>query len=90
TVVDAGSKSISMDIQGLDPVPKFREDISYERASEEHGYVDTSEGTLDAGDRVELITPHVCTTINLHDALVGHRDGVVEEVWEVQARGKVK
>jgi D-serine deaminase-like pyridoxal phosphate-dependent protein len=90
TVVDAGSKSISMDIDGLDPVPKHRDDISYENASEEHGYVDTSEGTLDAGDRVEFITPHVCTTINLHDTLVGHRDGVVEEVWEVQARGKVK
>lgn len=90
TVVDAGSKSISMDIQGLDPVPKFRDDISYGRASEEHGYIDTSDGTLDAGDRVEFITPHVCTTINLHDTLVGHRDGVVEEVWEIQARGKVK
>jgi len=90
TVVDAGSKSISMDIQGLDPVPKHRDDISYERASEEHGYVDTSEGTLEAGDRVEFITPHVCTTINLHDTLIGHRDGVVEEVWEIQARGNVK
>lgn len=89
-IVDAGSKTISMDIAGLNPVPKFRDDISYEKSSEEHGYVDTSSARLEVGDKVEFIVPHVCTTINLHDRLVGHRDGWVEEVWDVQARGKVR
>lgn len=90
-VVDAGSKSISMDIAGLDPIPKFRDDVRYERSSEEHGWLDISEADdIDVGDRMEFIIPHVCTTINLHDTLVGVREGCVEEVWEIQARGKVK
>jgi D-serine deaminase-like pyridoxal phosphate-dependent protein len=90
-VADAGSKSISMDIAGLDPLPKHRDDVSYERSSEEHGWLDVSEADdIRIGDSMEFIVPHVCTTINLHDTLVGVRDGRVEEVWEVQARGKVK
>lgn len=92
SVVDAGSKSISMDVAGLDPLPKFRDDVRYVRSSEEHGWLDTGDvdGELAVGERLEFIVPHVCTTINLHDTLVGVRDGRVEEVWKVQARGKVK
>jgi len=89
-VVDAGSKSIAMDTDRK-PVPKYRDDVTYYRASEEHGWIDASEAEeIAVGDRVEFIIPHVCTTINLHDVLVGTRDGSVREVWEVQARGKVK
>lgn len=90
-IVDAGSKSISLDIPDTDPVSKNRNDISYEQASEEHGWLDVLPGSdIDVGTRLEFIIPHVCPTINLHDTLVGVRDGRVEEVWEVQARGKVK
>lgn len=90
-IVDAGSKTLSMDKPQL-PVPKYRDDIEYVNASEEHGWLDTSESeeSLDIGDRVEFIVPHVCTTINLHDTIVGVRDGRVDELWDVQARGKVK
>lgn len=89
-VVDAGSKALSMD-KPQRPVPKHRDDIAYVNASEEHGWLDTSESeeTLAVGDRIEFIVPHVCTTINLYDRFVGTRDGRVEELWEVQARGKV-
>ncbi|WP_152042409.1 alanine racemase [Salinigranum salinum] len=89
-VVDAGSKSISMDTDRL-PIAKHRDDLSYERASEEHGWL-TLDGASDlaVGDRVEFIPPHVCTTVNLHDTLLGHRDGEIRSVWDVQARGKVK
>jgi D-serine deaminase-like pyridoxal phosphate-dependent protein len=91
-IVDAGSKSISLDIDGLQPIPKHRDDVTYEGASEEHGWIDTSdsETPIEVGDRIEFIIPHVCTTVNLHDSIVGVRDDRVEEVWEVQARGKVK
>jgi D-serine deaminase-like pyridoxal phosphate-dependent protein len=89
-VVDAGSKSISMDTDRL-PIAKHRDDLSYERASEEHGWL-TLDGANDlaVGDRVEFIPPHVCTTVNLHDTLLGHRDGEIRSVWDVQARGKVR
>jgi D-serine deaminase-like pyridoxal phosphate-dependent protein len=89
-VVDAGSKSISMDTDRM-PVPKYRDDLEYVRASEEHGWVDASAADdLAVGDRVNFIVPHVCTTINLHDTLLGTRDGEVREAWAVQARGKVR
>lgn len=90
-VVDAGSKSLSLDKPQM-PVPKHRDDIAYVNASEEHGWIDTSESDVDfaVGDQLEFITPHVCTTINLHDHMVGIEDGEVVDVWDVQARGKVK
>jgi 3-hydroxy-D-aspartate aldolase len=90
-VVDGGSKTFSLDKPEM-PVPKNRDDIEYVNASEEHGWIDTSdaEEPFEVGDRLEFIVPHVCTTINLHDLIVGVRDGRVEELWEVQARGKVR
>lgn len=90
-VVDAGSKSLSLDKPEM-PVPKHRDDIVYANASEEHGWIDTSDckDDIEVGDRLEFIVPHVCTTINLHDHMIGVRDGEVVDVWDVQARGKVR
>ncbi|WP_066413971.1 alanine racemase [Halorubrum aethiopicum] len=90
-VVDAGSKTLSMDTSQL-PVPRYRDDVEYVNASEEHGWLDTTDkdGSLAVGDRIEFIVPHVCTTVNLHDTIVGVREDRVEELWPVQARGKVK
>lgn len=90
-IFDAGSKSISLETEA-DPVPKHRDDLHYFDASEEHGWVDTSEADdgFEVGDRVEFIPPHVCPTINLHDTLIGVRNSRVAEVWDVAARGKVK
>lgn len=90
-VVDAGSKTLSMDTSQL-PVPKYRDDVAYVNASEEHGWLDTtdSDDSIAVGDRIEFIVPHVCTTVNLHDTIIAVRDGHVEDLWPVQARGKVK
>lgn len=90
-VVDAGSKALSMDKPQL-PVPKHRNDISYVNASEEHGWLDTSESErpIEVGDRIEFIVPHVCATINLYDTIVGARDDCIEELWDVAARGAVR
>lgn len=90
-VVDAGSKSICPDVD-LPPMAVGYEGLDYFTASEEHGWVDTGdcEATFSVGDRIEWVPPHVCTTVNLHDTLVGTRDGRVAEVWNVQGRGKVR
>ena len=90
-VVDAGSKALGMD-KPQQPVPAGATDVTYRASSEEHGWLDTSARSepLAVGDRLAFVTPHVCTTINLHDTIVGVRDGTVETVWDVQARGKVK
>lgn len=90
-IVDAGSKTMSFDVDPQ-PIPKGRDNVEYANASEEHGWIDASEAEepIEVGDRLEFVVPHVCTTINLHDTLVGTRDGRVEEIWNVQGRGKEK
>ncbi|MDL5363404.1 alanine racemase [Halalkalicoccus sp. NIPERK01] len=90
-VIDAGSKSLGMD-KPQQPVVKDRDGVTYVASSEEHGWLDTSDRDepLTVGDRVSLVVPHVCTTVNLYDTIVGVREGRVTAVWNVQARGKVK
>jgi D-serine deaminase-like pyridoxal phosphate-dependent protein len=39
------------------------------------------------GDRIAFYPNHVCTTVNLSNEIVGVRDGRVEVVWPVAARG---
>jgi D-serine deaminase-like pyridoxal phosphate-dependent protein len=60
------------------------------RMSEEHGVVHLADESLDwkIGERVAFHPIHVCTTVNLSDELVGVRNGKVEVVWPVAARGK--
>jgi len=59
------------------------------RMSEEHGVVNLGEGLdWNIGDRVAFHPLHVCTAVNLSDQLIGVRDGKVEVVWDVDARGK--
>jgi 3-hydroxy-D-aspartate aldolase len=86
-VVDAGLKSLAFD-SGL---PSVHEPAGaeYSRPSDEHGRIDpgSSNTKLGLGDRVRLIPGHCDPTVNLHDWYVAVRDGVVEEVWRVDARG---
>jgi D-serine deaminase-like pyridoxal phosphate-dependent protein len=60
-----------------------------ERMSEEHGVVRLGPGVdPQVGDRIAFYPIHVCTAVNLSDALIGVRNGRVEQVWPVLARGK--
>lgn len=56
---------------------------------EEHALCD-ADGTLCVGDRVAIVPNHVCTCVNLHDELYGVRDGIVEAVLPLIARGAVR
>jgi D-serine deaminase-like pyridoxal phosphate-dependent protein len=86
-IVDAGSKTLSY-VDGPDPVPVGRDDVSFYRKSSEHGFVDVSEADVAVGDRLEFVVPNLWAVANLHDTLPAARDGRVEEVWHVEARGK--
>jgi D-serine deaminase-like pyridoxal phosphate-dependent protein len=60
-----------------------------ERMSEEHGVVRLGPGVdPQVGDRIAFYPIHVCTAVNLADELIGVRNGRVEQVWPVLARGK--
>ena len=60
--------------------------------SEEHGKLDLSDSDADLkpGDTLELIPGHGCTTINLHDRFYGIRNGILEAIWDIAGRGKVR
>jgi len=40
------------------------------------------------GDKLRLVRGHRDPTVNLHDWFVGVRNGKVETLWPVTARGK--
>jgi D-serine deaminase-like pyridoxal phosphate-dependent protein len=64
----------------------------FHKMNEEHGYVDMrrAERTFDVGDKVRVLMNHVCVVMNLHEQVYGVRGGEVEEVWKVEARGKLQ
>lgn len=93
-VLDAGSKVLSSDTLGLDGFGYIREypDARITGLSEEHGHVDFSACVRgpEIGEIVTVIPNHCCPVVNLTDELIGLRGGVVEVVWPVSARGRVR
>jgi 3-hydroxy-D-aspartate aldolase len=85
-IVDAGLKAQSVD-SGL-PVVYGRTDVKYVKCSDEHGVVEDPKGVLNVNDKLRLVPGHCDPTCNVHDWYVGVRNGVVESVWPVSARGK--
>ena len=85
-VCDAGLKVQSLD-SGL-PVIHGRDDVTYLSASDEHGVIEDQRGVLCINEKLKLVPGHCDPTCNLHDWYVGVRNGKVEVVWPVSARGK--
>lgn len=90
-IIDAGSKTLAKDpfryggyghIVGHD-------NLELKFLSEEHGIVEVRGSTeLQIGNVVEIIPNHVCPVVNLADNLYSFRNGVLERVIPVLARGK--
>lgn len=89
-IVDAGLKSVTKEF-GM-PEVKNIDGAKVVSLSEEHGKIDISESgvNLKPGDKIELIPSHCCTTINLHDQIYGIRNDILETIWHVAGRGKVR
>ena len=85
-ICDAGLKAHSVD-SGL-PIIYGREDVSYVKCSDEHGVISDPDGVLKVGDKLKLVPGHCDPTCNLHDWYVGVRNGTVETLWPITARGK--
>lgn len=94
-VIDAGSKTLSTDgpIRHSFGYIRERPDLVLAFLSEEHGVVVRPEGGptgLAIGQRVTVVPNHVCTMINLHDAVVLHSEGMVVDRLPVAMRGAVR
>lgn len=85
-ICDAGLKAQSID-SGL-PVVYGRDDVTYVKCSDEHGVISDPNGVLKVNDKLRLVPGHCDPTANVHDWYVGVRNGKVEVVWPVSARGK--
>ena len=85
-ICDAGLKAQSID-SGL-PVIYGRDDVEYIKCSDEHGVIADPDGVLKVNDKLRLVPGHCDPTANVHDWYVGVRNGNVEVVWPVSARGK--
>jgi len=86
-IVDAGLKASSID-SGM-PAVWERPGLAYVRASDEHGWVEIGAGAAapKLGDKLLLVPGHCDPTVNLYDWYVCVRNGVVEDLWPISARG---
>jgi len=84
-ICDAGLKAQSVD-SGL-PVVFGRDDVEYIKCSDEHGVIADPGNSLKLNDKLKLVPGHCDPTCNVHDWYVGIRDGKVETLWPVTARG---
>jgi len=96
-IIDGGSKTFSSDrpvntgevtFGHLVEAPVAR----FHKMNEEHGFVDLTgvERQFAVGDRVHVIPNHICVAVNLHERVYGLRGDRVEEIWNVDARGKLQ
>ena len=92
-ILDAGSKTLSMDLHGLEGygyICEYPEAKIY-ALTEEHGHVDFSACARkpEIGERVSVIPNHCCVVTNLFDEFIGMRGDQVEVTWQIEARGTV-
>jgi 3-hydroxy-D-aspartate aldolase len=85
-ICDAGLKVQSVD-SGL-PYIFGRDDVEYIKCSDEHGVIADPHNVLKINDKLKLVPGHCDPTCNVHDYYVGVRNGKVETLWPVSARGK--
>jgi len=93
-VVDGGSKTFTSDDHpdgGHGSVMGWP-GADFAHLNEEHGYV--SVAALDVrpvvGQHLQIVPNHACGCMNLHDGVLAVRDGVVDHVIRVAARGLIR
>lgn len=89
-LIDAGSKAFSSDRTPESVFGRAADgrDLSVVRVNEEHGYVRGSDvDALLPGDRIAFVPAHICTVINLTDAVVVTEGGSAVATWPVEGRG---
>lgn len=93
-VIDAGTKVLTREqyaTAGFGRVVEYPEAV-INNLSEEHGMIDfsRSEAKPQVGEVISIIPNHCCVVSNMVDEVYGVRDGEVEVVWPVAARGRVR
>ena len=86
-VVDAGHKAVAVD-SGM-PLVWQRDEIRYTGASDEHGKLEfaAESAAPKLGEKLRLVPGHCDPTVDRYDWYVGIRNGRVECLWPIGARG---
>jgi D-serine deaminase-like pyridoxal phosphate-dependent protein len=89
-VLDAGKKAMSSDAAMPEPIglPAIRQI----RLSAEHATIELAQPSEfpAIGDRLNFLVGYSDTTVHLHEQLFGIRNGRIEAVWRVDARGALR
>ena len=94
-VLDAGAKAVDL-VSGMPTATALTDrglatrlaSLSFRSGGDEHGMLfDCPSDVLPVGSHVQLLPSHCDPTVNLHDWFVGVRDGRVEALFEIDARG---
>lgn len=89
-VCDVGLKGVAVD-SGLPNVKpgQYDDRLRYASANDEHGILHIEPGDMRdrLGDQVWLIPGHCDPTANLYQQYVCFRKDIVEELWQIDARG---
>ncbi len=89
-IVDAGFKTLPRWINT--PAPIGIPNVDDMVLSAEHGIITLTEenDSIEVGDRFDFVPGYGDTTVVLHDNLYAMRNDVVEAVWPILARGKIR
>lgn len=95
-VVDAGAKALTSDRRGPSILENSgfgmvvgRPEATIVSLSDEHGVLSVPDaGAYTIGGVIQIIPNHICPCVNLYDHAFVAREGIVEDVWEVSARGQ--
>jgi D-serine deaminase-like pyridoxal phosphate-dependent protein len=89
-ILDTGKKAMSGDAAMPEPIGIAG--VRSLRLSAEHATIELTvpNTALRVGGRVELQVGYGDTTVHLHDEIIGMRQGRVEVIWPITARGKIK
>lgn len=89
--VDSGTKAIYFDTQNKPKIISHKGlHYDWDGFGDEHGKI-TADKDCELpknGEVLELIVPHCDPTINLYDKFYIINNGVVEDIWEIDLRGK--
>lgn len=92
-IIDAGTKGLAQQVgdtsDGYGWLPEVPGAIVH-RINDEHGFVDIREAErpLAIGEKLRVIPARAPTCVNLYDHIYATRDGIVEDVWRIAARGR--
>ena len=89
-VLDAGKKSMSGD--AAMPLPTGLPQVRSLRLSAEHATIELEAPSERPriGERIEFIVGYSDTTVHLHEEIFGVRNGHIECIWPIAARGRLK